>query len=261
MSTILERILETKRGEIVSAKQRLPETELFSRIEGRKAERDFRAAIAEPGHLRLIAELKRQSPSRGLLRERFDPMRLAQELEDAGAAALSVLTDAQYFGGSLEILRSVHTFTQLPTLRKDFILERYQIAEALLHGADAILLIVRALDQPTLIALQKECRRYGLAALVEVHSAPELTRALDAGADILGINHRDLDTFKLDMNLIEQLRPSIPSACILVAESGLQTRDDLARMKTLGVHAALIGETLMTAPDPASKARELLANL
>ncbi len=225
----------------------------------RTVERSFRTALAVPGKLSLIAELKRKSPSKGMLRERFDPVSLAQMLEEAGAAALSVLTDERYFGGSLEFLRDAHQFTEIPVLRKDFIVDPYQVYEAVLYEADAVLLIVRVLTDARLTDCLQAADRVGIEPFVEVHSADELQRAVRAGAHVIGINHRDLSTFTINPDLSAQLVPMIPAGKVIVAESGLQTPKEVARMKSLGVHAVLIGEALMTAPDPAAKVRELFA--
>ena len=258
---MLEAILASKRQELDTAKARLPFEELKARLASHMADRDFRSAISRPGKLSLIAELKRKSPSKGLLRERFDPVSLAQGLEGAGASALSVLTDEPHFGGHLDFLRDVKHFTEVPVLRKDFILDPYQVYEAAIYEADAVLVIVRILTEEQLLACLEAAERLGLAALVEVHSAAELSTALWAGASVIGINHRDLRTFQMDPGLSEALVPQIPSGKVIVAESGLQTAEDVLRMKRLGVHAVLVGEALMTAPDPAAKARELLAGL
>lgn len=255
---ILDDIVASKRREIEQAKQRLPEAELQRRLAGRQVERPFAQALRESeAHPALIAELKRKSPSRGMLRERFDPPRLVQEFQDAGASALSILTDEQFFGGSLDILREAQAFSEVPILRKDFIVEPYQVYEALSAGADTILLIVRILPQPQLAALLALARSFGMDPLVEVHNEEELARALEAQAGVIGVNHRDLGDFSMHPDLSARLVPRIPRSCVIVAESGIQTSDDVTRLRDLGVHALLIGESLMTAPDPAAKVREL----
>ena len=259
---ILDDILAHKRQEIAAAQQRLPLEELQRRVKGRRAERSFRDALtSRQPSLALIAELKRKSPSRGMLRERFDPISLAQQMQEAGASALSVLTDERFFGGHLDILRDVHQFTEIPTLRKDFILEPYQVYEAASAQADAILLIVQALAPEALKRLLALAREVGVEALVEVHDEAELQMALAAGADIIGINHRDLRTFTMQMDTTERLAPKIPAGTAIVAESGVQSADDVKRLRDLGVHAVLIGEALMTAPDVAGKIRELFAGV
>jgi indole-3-glycerol phosphate synthase len=258
---MLDEIVTTKRDEVEAAKARLPFEELKRRTASRFAERSFRQALAVPGRLSLIAELKRKSPSRGMLRERFDPVSLAQTMERAGAAALSVLTDEPYFGGSLDFLRDVKQFTEIPALRKDFVVDPYQVYEAALYEADAVLLIVRILSEETLAECMQAADRLGLEPLVEVHSEEELDTALRAGASVLGINHRDLGTFTMDATLSERLVPRIPAGKLIVAESGIQSPADVKRMRRLGVHAILIGEALMTAPSPAAKIGELFAGV
>ncbi len=254
---MLDEIVNTKQREVAEAKARLPLEDLKARVANYLAERSFRRALTRPGSIALIAELKRKSPSKGMLRERFDPISLAQQLQAAGASALSVLTDEFYFGGHLEFLRDVKQFTDVPVLRKDFIVDPYQIYEAAFYQADAALLIVRILTQEALIACLQAADTVGIEPLVEVHSAEELRMALSVGAHVIGINHRDLQTFQIDPTLAEQLVPKIPAGKLIVAESGIQTAQDVQRLKQLGVHAVLIGEALMTAADPAAKVKQL----
>lgn len=258
---MLDEIVLTKQQEVEDAKRHLPLDELKERAKQRVVERGFRKALSVPGKLSLIAELKRRSPSRGMLRERFDPVSLAQGMQEAGAGALSVLTDEHYFGGSLEFLRDVKQFTEIPVLRKDFIIDPYQIYEAVVYEADAVLLIVRILTEEALIACMQAADALGIEPLVEVHSASEVQQAVRAGAHIIGINHRDLRTFEMNPHLAEQVIPHIPAGKLIIAESGLHTPADLQRMRRLGVHAVLIGEALMTAPDPAAKIRELFTGI
>ncbi len=258
---ILDEIVERKRIEVEQAKRRVPLVEYQARLARFTPERSFRAAISAPGRLHLIAELKRKSPSKGMLRERFDPVQLAQTLQGAGAAALSVLTDEAGFGGHLDFLRDAKQFTEIPVLRKDFVLEPYQVYEAAFYGADAVLLIVRILDDERLRDCLATAQRLGLEALVEVHDERDLERALALGAAVIGINHRHLETFAVDPATTERLIPRIPRGRVIVAESGIQTIEDVRRMQGLGVHALLIGEALMTARDPAAKVRELFAGV
>lgn len=258
---MLDKILRAKAEEVRAAKARLPLEDLKARLAHHQAERSFRTAIHQPGRLTLIAELKRKSPSKGMLRERFDPVSLAQTLQEAGASALSVLTDEPFFGGHLDFLRDVKQFTEVPVLRKDFVMDPYQIYEAAWYGADAVLLIVRVLSAPQLIACLQTADTVGLDALVEVHSDEELQVAARAGARIIGINHRDLDTFQMDPQLTEHLLPKLPAGAIAVAESGFQHPEEIRRMQQLGVHALLIGEALMSAPDVGAKVRELFAGV
>jgi indole-3-glycerol phosphate synthase len=254
---MLDDIVMTKQQEVESAKREVPLEDLQARLTGHLADRNFRKALVRAGRLTLIAELKRKSPSKGMLRERFDPVSLAQTLEGAGASALSVLTDEAYFGGHLEFLRDAKQFTELPVLRKDFIVDPYQVYEAAFYGADAVLLIVRILEEEHLTACLQAADVVGMEPLVEVHGEDDLKVALRCGAGVIGINHRDLRTFQLDPALAERLVPKIPAGKVIVAESGIQTPEDVARMQGLGVHALLIGEALMTAPDPAAKVKEL----
>lgn len=254
---MLDDIVMSKQLEVEAAKGRLPYEDLTARMAHYLAERSFRKAIHVPGQLALIAELKRKSPSKGMLRERFDPVSLAQTLQQAGAAALSVLTDEPFFGGHLDFLRDAKHFTEVPILRKDFIVDPYQVYEAAFYEADAVLLIARILTEAQLFQCMQAADRLGIEPVVEVHAEAELKAALGAGAHVIGINHRDLATFTIDPTLTEQLLPRIPAGKLVIAESGVQRAEEVQRMKQLGVHAVLIGETLMVASDPAAKVREL----
>ncbi|MBI4341579.1 MAG: indole-3-glycerol phosphate synthase TrpC [Candidatus Omnitrophica bacterium] len=256
---MLDDIVRTKQLEVEQAKGVMPLEDLKAQVARYQGERSLRHALKTSGKLSLIAELKRKSPSKGMLRERFDPVRLGQEMEEAGASALSVLTDEAYFGGSLDILKDVKAFTSVPVLRKDFIVDPYQVYEAAAHQADAVLLIVRILEEGVLSACMQVADKLGIEPMVEVHTEGELRVALGVGAHVIGINHRDLKTFKIDPTVTEQLVPKVPSGKLLVAESGLSAPDDIKRMKALGVHAVLIGEALMIAPDPKAKVKELFA--
>lgn len=258
---MLDEILLSKRREVEAASARLPFEELQARLAHHTAARSFREALTVTGRLSLIAELKRKSPSKGMLRERFDPVSLAQSLQEAGASALSVLTDEPFFGGHLDFLRDVKHFTEVPVLRKEFIIDPYQVYEAALYEADAVLLIVRVLPEPLLVRCLQAAARLGVEPLVEVHSEAELEVAVRVGAHAIGINHRDLTSFQLDARLSERLVPRIPAGKLIVAESGIQTTEDVKRMQRLGVHAVLIGEALMTAADPTAKVRELFSGV
>jgi indole-3-glycerol phosphate synthase len=259
--SLLDDIVARKRREIEAANARLPLEELKQRVARRRAERPFREALRAPGRLSLIAELKRKSPSGGMLRERFDPVSLAQTLQEAGAAALSVLTDEPAFGGCLDFLRDAKQFTEIPALRKDFLIDPYQIYESALYEADAVLLIARILPAARLAECLRAAEALALEALIEVHSEAELEAALSAGAQLIGVNHRDLDTLRLDLSLSSRLIPRIPEGIVIVAESGLTTAADIRRMRDLGAHAVLIGEALMRAPDPAATIRELFTEV
>jgi len=214
--------------------------------------RGFRSQLRRVAHdgIAVIAELKKASPSKGLIRADFRPASLARDLERAGAAALSVLTDEQFFQGSLNYLREASSHSSLPCLRKDFIVDELQIIEARANRADAILLIVAALEQKELVALAGKARSYGLDVLCEAHDEPELQRALDAGCDLIGINSRDLRTFEVNLETAFRLVEKIPASCVRVAESGIQTSADLGRLRSAGYEAFLIGEMLMKAAHP-----------
>ncbi|MGC9989376.1 MAG: indole-3-glycerol phosphate synthase TrpC, partial [Terriglobales bacterium] len=206
----------------------------------------------------VIAELKKASPSKGLIRSDFRPAELARELEQAGAAALSVLTDEPFFQGSLDYLRQASATSSLPCLRKDFIIDEFQIVEARANCADAILLIVAALDQKELVALTAIARAHGLDVLCEAHDEPELQRALDAGSDLIGINRRNLQTFEVDLETAISLAKKIPAECVRVAESGIHNGHDLSRLRSAGYEAFLIGESLMKAEHPGEALKKLM---
>ena len=230
----------------------------------RKAEehipRGFRNQLRRVSHDRIaiIAELKKASPSKGLIRRDFRPLELAPELEQAGAAALSVLTDEHFFQGSLEYLRHASSNSTIPCLRKDFIIDEFQILEARAHRADAILLIVAALEQKELIALAGVARSYDLDVLCEVHDEQELHRAVDAGCDLIGVNNRNLHTFEVKLETAFRLVEKIPEGCVRVAESGIQSGADVARLHTAGYDAFLIGESLMKAEHPGKALLQLM---
>jgi indole-3-glycerol phosphate synthase len=224
------------------------------------APRGFRESIrrvAQDG-IAVIAELKKASPSRGLLRSDFHPAALAHELEQAGAAALSVLTDEQFFQGSLDYLREASSATSLPCLRKDFIVDEFQIVEARANCADAVLLIVAALNQKELLSLSQCARSHGLDVLCEAHDERELERALDAGCDLIGINSRNLRTFEVTLETALQLAGKIPAGCLRVAESGIHNGADIARLRAAGYEAFLIGESLMKATRPGEALTKLM---
>ncbi len=222
--------------------------------------RGFRNQLRRVAHdgIAIIAELKKASPSKGLIRADFRPSQLAQDLEQAGAAALSVLTDEQFFQGSLDYLRQASSSSSLPCLRKDFIVDEFQIVEARANCADAILLIVAALGQKELAALARSARSQGIDVLCEAHDEPELQRALDAGCDLIGINSRNLRTFEVDLETAFRLADKIPAACVRVAESGIQSGADLARLRSAGYEAFLIGESLMKAERPGQALAKLM---
>jgi len=253
--TILREILDRKREEVARRRREVPLARLRTEAAQAPPPRDFVAALSGP-HLALIAEVKRASPSKGLLRADFDPVDLARRYEANGAAAISILTDGPFFQGSLEHLRAVRRQVRLPLLRKDFILDPYQVYEARAAGADALLLIVAALDDATLQALYRLTRRLGMAALVEVHDEAELARALRIGPRLVGINNRDLRTFRVDLGTTARLRPQVPREVLLVAESGIGGRSDAEELAAVGADAILVGEALVRAADPGRKVRE-----
>jgi indole-3-glycerol phosphate synthase len=220
--------------------------------------RPFRPALHRGDQISLIAEVKKASPSAGVIVENFDPLNQAREYARGGAQALSILTDEKYFGGHLSYLRDIRTQVDLPLLRKDFMVHEYQIYESVLAGADAILLIVAALDDQTLRKLYETAKTCQLDVLVEVHDLPEMERALELGADIIGINNRNLKTFEVSLEVTEQLAEEIPSEVVAVSESGIKTGEDVRRLKASGINAILVGETLMRASSVKAKIEELL---
>lgn len=251
-------ILERRREAVAAARALRPAQALADALAARHDPvRDFRAALAAPG-LSLIAELKRRSPSGGALKPGADAASTAATYAAAGARALSVLTEPDHFGGALADLAAVRAATDLPALRKDFIVDLYQVAESRVAGADAILLIVAVLGERTGEFLAR-AGELGLAALVEVHNAAELRIALDAGARILGINNRNLTDLSVDLGVFERLAPLVPAEILRVAESGVETRADAERLRRAGADALLVGTALMRARDPAKQLREFLA--
>lgn len=255
---ILDEILDHKRGELARARATRSPEALSRAAESIEAPtRGFARALREAPPPRIIAEIKRRSPSRGEIRADFDPVACATAYHEGGAAALSVLTDERFFGGHLDFLAKVRAAVPLPLLRKDFVIDSCQIDEARVAGADAVLLIVAALPQPELVSLQARARALGLDALVEVHDEAELDRALEAGATLVGVNNRDLRSFETDLAVSERLAPRVPEPVVLVAESGIFTREDVDRLGRAGAHAFLVGESLMRQSDMAGALRSL----
>jgi indole-3-glycerol phosphate synthase len=218
----------------------------------------FEHGLGDGGRVNVIAECKRRSPSKGVLAAQYDPVAIARKYEEGGAAAISVLTEPTFFDGSLDHLRLVRDAVDLPILRKDFVVDEYQLFEARAAGADAILLIVAALEQGSLVRLQARAFQLGLAALVEVHDEAELTRAVDAGARIIGVNNRDLRTLSVDVEASYRLAAGLPKDVIGVSESGLKSREEVERLTAAGYRAFLVGERFMTDPDPAGALRQLM---
>jgi len=255
--SFLSRIVSHKRAELARAQKKLSLAALQQTAQTQAAPRDFRRALTNGKNVAVIAEMKKSSPSAGVLREDFNPVLLAESYAANGAAALSILTDENFFDGNLENLQKVRTVCTLPLLRKDFILHPYQIWEARAFGAEAILLIVAMLDRSQLFALLLAAAETGMQALVEVHNEAELDRALLAGANLIGINNRNLQTFEVALETTERLSKLIPSSCVRIAESGIKSRQDVERMAACGVDAILVGSHLMRQADPGSALVEL----
>ncbi|MBM3580853.1 MAG: indole-3-glycerol phosphate synthase TrpC [Alphaproteobacteria bacterium] len=259
---VLAKICADKRRYVAARKQAVPESELRVRAQEAEPPRGFRKALAAAraaGHFALIAEIKRASPSAGLIRADFDVVRLARAYAEGGAACLSVLTDAPYFQGADEFVAEARQAAPLPVLRKDFMLDPYQIVESRAIGADAVLLILAALTDAEAVALESEAIRFGMDVLVEVHDDAELDRALKLKSTLIGVNNRDLKSLKVDLATGERLIPRIPAGRFAVAESGLAAPADLARMAAAGAGGFLVGESLMRAKDVAAATRALLA--
>lgn len=249
MPTILDKIVATKWQEIAAAKQATPLADVRKQAEQASPPRDFFAALAAPGPIKLIAEVKKASPSKGIIRADFDPVAIAKTYQQHGATCLSVLTDEQYFQGHLDYLREIRTAVSIPVLRKDFILDEYQLWEARAAGADAVLLIAECLDDCNLRKLFNGTVELGMTPLVELYEPDNLQRVFDAGATLIGINNRNLHTFEVDLHHTLRLREQIPDQCVLVAESGIYTHADVQLLEQNGVDAMLVGESLMRQSD------------
>jgi indole-3-glycerol phosphate synthase len=257
MSNILERIVASKRQEIDRQRAEVSDCELESQLGDAPPVRDFRAALEGQPGMGIIAEVKKASPSAGLLRADFDPVAIARIYEANGADAISVLTDEPFFQGHLSYLTLVRNAVRLPVLRKDFILDRYQVVQARIAGADAVLLIAEIVGVYELPALLREIEALGMQALVELYDRENLPRVLDAGARLIGVNNRNLKTFVTSLDHTLELVSAIPRHCCLVSESGIRSCEDMQRLESAGVQAVLIGETFMRAPDIGEKLREL----
>jgi len=255
---MLEEIIKNKAEEVSRLKASASVEEMRKRSAELEPPRDFAAAIRGGEAVRIIAEVKKASPSRGVIRKDFDPLAIARAYERNGAAAISVLTDEKYFDGRLEYLALIKKKTFLPVLRKDFIIDEIQVHESRAAGADALLLIVAALDKDRLKKLLGLTTELGMSALVEVHDRGELERALEADAKIIGINNRDLRTFRTDIRTTLELAPLVPGDRIIVTESGINTREDIEKLKNAGVDAFLVGESLVREEDPGRKLKELM---
>jgi indole-3-glycerol phosphate synthase len=256
--TILDEIVAAKRTEVAVARRRMPLEELEAQALEAPPVRDFRAALEGPGPIRLIAEVKKASPSAGVIREDFNPVDIARTYQAHGAHALSVLTDVPFFQGHLSYLARVRASVAIPLLRKDFLIDPYQVVEARVAGADAVLLIAECLDDAQMAALLAGAQALGMAALVEFHDPANLPRVLAAGADLVGINNRDLHRFVTDLETTLRLRDQIPPGVRVVSESGIRDHRDIERLEAAGVDAILVGESLMRAPDIGRAVSELL---
>jgi indole-3-glycerol phosphate synthase len=258
MATILDQIVAAKRTEIARHKAALPEVELRARLVDAAPVRDFFTPLAAPGPIKLIAEVKKASPSAGVIRADFDPVVIAKIYEAHGATCISVLTDEPYFQGRLEYLSQVSTVTRIPLLRKDFILDEYQLVEARVAGADAVLLIAECLNDCNLRKLFNAACDLGMAPLVELYEPENLERVFDAGATLIGVNNRNLRSFEVDLAHTIELRNRVPDECVLVAESGIKTRADVERLEAAGVDAILVGESLTRERDIGAAVDRLL---
>ena len=254
---MLNEIIARKRKEVEQGKIISPLAHLKKRIAKQKPPLDFALAL-KGEHMRLIAEVKQASPSRGILCQNFNPAELAITYAQSGANAISVLTEENYFKGSIDHLAAIREVVELPLLRKDFIFDPYQVYQSCAYGADALLLIVAALSQEQLNELLSTSHSLGLKCLVEVHNETEVEKALLSGAEIIGINNRDLSTFTIDINTTGQLRSLILGQKIVVAESGIRSRDDIEKLKEWGIDAVLIGEALVTADNILTRIEELM---
>lgn len=255
---ILTRIIEEKRRVVEEAKRNSPIEELMHKVSNNCVKSAFKKNVGRPHHMNLIAEIKKASPSRGIIRGDFNPAKIAITYQAQGASAISVLTDERFFEGRLEHIKIVKDHTTLPVLRKDFIIDEYQIYESVVAGADAILLIADILSQAEMKKFYKLAVSLGLDVLLEVHNEEDVEKALSTGGDIIGINNRDLSVFKVDLSVTQKLIRMIPANKIKVSESGIKTHEDIMFLKSLGVNAVLIGEAFMEADDIGAKMREMM---
>lgn len=257
MTNFLQKIIESKARRVEEAKRQRPLAMLLDELRGSDP-RSFHEACSHSDRINIIAEVKKASPSRGILRPEFDPVSLATEYEANGAAAISVLTEEDHFLGSLEHLREIRRRVAVPLLRKDFVFDPYQVFESAAAGADAILLIAALLDEQQLFDLRQAADELGLDALVEVHDPTDVEKALTAGATLIGVNNRDLRTFEVTLDVSLALVTSIPQGILLVSESGIRTRRDIDRLRQAGYRAFLIGEHVICSPNPGQRLRHLL---
>jgi indole-3-glycerol phosphate synthase len=258
VASILDKIVTAKRLEIEQAKSRVPVRDVRAAADDAPRVRAFGQALAAAGPIKLIAEIKKASPSRGVICPDFRPLEVAEVYQQSGATCISVLTDPGFFQGSLDILHAVRQRVDLPVLRKDFVLDTYQVCEARAAGADAVLLIAECLEDDALRRLYEAIEELGMTALVECHEQANLPRILELGAAVIGINNRNLHTFATDLEQTIRLRSQVPTDRIVVGESGIRSRADVVRLENAGVNAILVGEHLMAARDMAGAVRELL---
>ncbi len=257
--SVLDKIVETKRAEVEAAKRRISEKNLRERLADAFPTRDFFGALSADGPIKLIAEVKKASPSAGLIREKFDPVDIAKAYEANGASCISCLTDEQFFQGSLEYLTAIRQHVEIPILRKDFILDTYQLLEARVAGADAVLLIAECLDDCNLRKLHSEAIDLGLTPLVEFYFPENCQRVLEAGASLIGVNNRNLHTFETDLGHTIDMKQQVPDECLLVGESGIYTPQDVLMLAEQDVDAILVGESLMRQDDIGLAVRKLLS--
>ncbi|MCY2962848.1 MAG: indole-3-glycerol phosphate synthase TrpC [Planctomycetota bacterium] len=258
MSDILEKIMAWKRDEVALAKSTVPVAELRARIADAPPVRDFVGALRSPGRMRVIAGVKKASPSAGIIRADFDPVRIATNYERAGAACLSVLTDEHFFQGKLEYLVAARAAVSLPVLRKDFLLDTYQVFEARAAGADCVLLIAECLEDCRLRELYFQALELGMAVLIELYEPENLERVLKLEPDLIGVNNRNLRSFQTDLGHSIELSQKVPADCVFVSESGIRTRADVLRLLEAGIGAILVGESLMRSGDEGAALQELL---
>ena len=256
---VLDRIVEAKAIRLAEAKQSVPLEQIIAQCTAR-ARRSFAESVASPERVNIIAEIKHRSPSKGIIREDFNPMSIAESYAGANAAAMSVLAEEDFFGGSLDHLRAIRERVNTPLLRKDFIFDVYQLYESVASGADCVLLIVAILNDELLARLIELANAAGLDALVEVHTADEMRRATAAGARIIGVNNRDLATFAVDLKTSFHLAQLAPTEAILVSESGIKTGEDIRNLRSAGFSSFLIGEHFMRAENPGDALRRLIAD-
>ncbi|MFH1189975.1 MAG: indole-3-glycerol phosphate synthase TrpC [Candidatus Omnitrophota bacterium] len=255
---MISRIIEEKRRVVEEAKRLKPREELEKEMASAPVNSLFKRNISRPHHVNLIAEMKKASPSKGVIRGDFNPVKIATTYQAQGASAISVLTDERFFEGKLEHVRMVKESVPLPVLRKDFIIDEYQIYESAACGADAILLIADLLSDSEMTGFYQLASSLGLDVLLEVHNEEDLEKAIATGGDIIGVNNRDLHTFKVDLAVTQKLARLIPAHKIKVSESGIKSYEDVMFLKSLGINAVLIGEAFMEAPDIAAKIREIM---